>query len=57
MPVVFHYECDETEDRDVSFDARVSFEDNGERNASDDLSVTIHFYPIGDIRYGEHETS
>lgn len=57
VPVVFHYECDETEDRDVSFDARVSFEDNGERNASDDLSVTMHFYPVGGIRYGEHETS
>lgn len=55
--VVFHYECDDNEDRDVSFMARVSFEDNGERNATDDLSVTIHLYPVGAITYGAPVTS
>lgn len=57
VPVVLHYECEDSEDRDVSFNARVSFEDNGTRNATDDLSVTIHLYPVGAIRYGEHATS
>jgi len=52
VPVVFHYECEDDELRDVSFDARVSFEDNSERNATDDLSVTIHLYPVGEIVYG-----
>lgn len=57
VQVVFHYECEEDEDRDVSFMARVSFEDNSERNATDDLSVTIHLYPVGAITYGTPATS
>jgi len=57
VPVTFHYECDGDEDRDINFTARVSFEDNSERNATDDLSVTIHFYPIGAINYGPETTS
>lgn len=52
-PVVFHYDCDDDTSRDISFDANVSFEDNGERNATDDLSVTIHLYPVGGIQYGD----
>lgn len=51
--VTFHYDCDDDQSRDVNFTANVSFEDNGERNATDDLSVTIHLYPVGGIRYGE----
>lgn len=50
--VVFHYDCDDGTERDISFTARVSFEDNGERNATDDLSVTIHLYPVGAVTYG-----
>lgn len=57
VPVVLHYECEEGEDRDVSFTARVSFEDNSERNATDDLSVIIHLYPVGAITYGTPATS
>lgn len=62
VPVVFHYECEGTEDRDVSLPAAlVSFEDNGERNATDDLSVTIHVYPqpnaLGQVVYGPMPTS
>lgn len=57
VPVVLHYECEEDEDRDVSFEARVSFEDNSARTATDDLSVTIHFYPVGEITYGTPPTS
>lgn len=62
VPVVFHYECDDDETRDVSIpSARVAFEDNGERNATDDLSVTIHIYPqpnaLGQVVYGPMPTS
>lgn len=57
VPVNFHYECEDSEDRDTNFMARVAFEDNGERNATDDLSVTIHFYPVGAISYGPAITS
>ncbi len=56
VPVVFHYDCAEDEDRDISFTARVAFEDNSERNATDDLSVTIHLYPVGAITYGTPES-
>lgn len=52
VDVTLHYDCDNDDSRDVNFTARVSFEDNGERNATDDLSVTIHLYPIGAISYG-----
>jgi len=51
-PVVFHYECEDDEDRDISFTARVAFEDSSARNATDDLSVIIHLYPVGAITYG-----
>lgn len=62
VPVVFHYECEDDESRDVSIPAaRIAFEDNGERNATDDLSVTIHIYPqpnaLGQIIYGPMPTS
>ena len=62
VPVVFHYKCDDGETRDVSIpSARVSFEDNSERNATDDLSVTIHIYPqpnaLGQVVYGPMPTS
>jgi len=50
--VVFHYDCADDEDRDISFMARVAFEDSSERNATDDLSVIIHLYPVGAITYG-----
>ena len=55
--VTFHYECAEDDVRDIRFKARVAFEDNGSRNATDDLSVTIHFYPVGAIEYGTAITS
>lgn len=57
VPVVFHYECEEDEVRDRSFIARVAFEENNELNATDDVSVTIHLYPVSGVRYGEHATS
>jgi hypothetical protein len=62
VPVVFHYECEDGEDRDINIPvARVSFEDKSERNATDDLSVTIHIYPqpnaLGQIVYGPMVTS
>lgn len=62
VPVVFHYECEDGETRDVSIpSARVAFEDNGERNATDDLSVTMHIYPqpnaLGQVVYGPMPTS
>lgn len=62
VPVIFHYECDDGETRDVTIPvARVAFEDNGERNATDDLSVTIHIYPqpnaLGQVIYGPMPTS
>lgn len=55
--VVFHYDCDDGTERDVTIPvARVSFEDNGERNATDDLGVMIHIYPqpnaAGQVVYG-----
>lgn len=61
-PVILHYECEDDETRDVSIPAaRVAFEDNGERNATDDLSVTMHIYPqpntLGQIIYGPMPTS
>lgn len=55
--VVFHYKCSPDEKQDISFTANVSFEDNGERNATDDLSVTIHLYPVGGIVYGTPQGS
>lgn len=62
VPVIFHYECEDDESRDVSIpSAKVSFEDNKERNATDDLSVTIHIYPqpnaLGQVIYGPMATS
>lgn len=62
VPVVFHYDCEDGETRDVSIPAaRVAFEDNGERNATDDLSVTVHIYPqpnaLGQVIYGPMPTS
>jgi hypothetical protein len=62
VPVVLHYECEEDENRDVNLPVcRVSFEDNSERNATDDLSVTIHLYPqpnaAGQVVYGAMPTS
>lgn len=46
VEVVLHYDCDDGTKRDVTMPStRVSFEDNGERNATDDLSVTIHLFP------------
>jgi len=57
VEVIFHYECDDDTTRDITIPvALVSFEDNTERNATDDLSVTIHIYPqanaAGQIVYG-----
>lgn len=57
VEVIFHYDCDDGTTRDVTIPvARVSFEDSSERNATDDLSVTIHIYPqpneLGQIIYG-----
>lgn len=62
VEVVLHYDCDDGTTRDVTMPVtRVSFEDNGERNATDDLSVTIHLYPQpnddGQIIYGTPEGS
>ena len=62
VPVVFHYECEDDDNRDVSMPlASVSFEDKGERNANDDLAVTIHIYPqtnpLGQVVYGPMPTS
>ena len=62
VPVIFHYECEDDEARDVSLPvAKVSFEDNKERNNKDDLSVTIHIYPqpntLGQVVYGPMPTS
>lgn len=62
VPVIFHYECEDDESRDVSLPiAKVAFEDNSERNATDDLSVTIHIYPqpnaLGQVVYGPMPTS
>lgn len=62
VPVVFHYECEDDETRDVSIPvARVAFEDSSERNATDDLSVTLHIYPqpnaLGQVVYGPMPTS
>lgn len=57
VEVVLHYDCDDGTTRDITMPVtRVAFEDNGERNATDDLSVTIHLYPQpnaqGQIIYG-----
>lgn len=57
VEVVLHYDCDDGTTRDITMPVtRVAFEDNGERNATDDLSVTIHLYPqpnaLGQIVYG-----
>lgn len=62
VEVVLHYDCDDGTTRDVTLPAtRVAFEDNGERNQTDDLSVTIHLYPQptadGQIIYGTPPTS
>lgn len=57
VPVVLHYDCDDGETRDINLPvAKVAFEDSSERNATDDLSVTIHLYPQpnvqGQVIYG-----
>lgn len=57
VPVVFHYDCEDDEERDINLPvAKVAFEDSSERNATDDLSVTIHIYPQpnaqGQVIYG-----
>lgn len=62
VEVVLHYRCDDGTTQDVTMPVtKVSFEDNGERNATDDLSVTIHLYPqpnaLGTIIYGTPATS
>lgn len=62
VPVVFHYECEDDELRDVSLPvAKVAFEDSSERNATDDLSVTVHIYPqpnaLGQVVYGPMPSS
>lgn len=62
VEVILHYDCDDGTTRDVTLPvARVAFEDNGERNATDDLSVTIHIYPqpnaLGQVIYGTPVTS
>lgn len=62
VEVVLHYDCDDGTTRDVTMPVtRVAFEDNGERNATDDLSVTIHLYPqpnaLGQIIYGSPASS
>lgn len=60
--VVFHYDCEDDESRDINLPvAKVAFEDSSERNATDDLSVTIHIYPQpnaqGQVIYGALPTS
>jgi len=62
VAVAFHYDCDEDEARDINLPvAKVAFEDSSERNATDDLSVTIHIYPqpnaLGQVIYGAVPTS
>lgn len=62
VEVIFHYDCDDGVTRDVTLPvAKVSFEDSSERNATDDLSVTIHVYPqpnaLGQVIYGTAPTS
>lgn len=62
VPVVFHYECEDDETRDVSIPvARVSFEDSSARTQTDDLSVIIHIHPqpnaLGQVVYGAMPTS
>jgi len=57
VPVNFHYECEDTDDRDVFiYAALVSFEHNTAFTATDDQSVMFHIYPQdtseGQIRYG-----
>jgi hypothetical protein len=57
VPVTLHYDCDDDETRDINLPVvKVSFEDTSERNATDDLSVTIHLYPqpnaLGQVIYG-----
>jgi len=60
--VVLHYDCDDGTTRDITMPVtKVAFEDSSERNATDDLSVTIHLYPqpnaLGQIIYGTAPTS
>lgn len=62
VPVVFHYDCEDDDSRDINLPvAKVAFEDSSERNATDDLSVTIHIYPqpnaLGQVIYGALPTS
>lgn len=62
VEVVLHYECEDDSTRDVTLPVtRVAFEDNSERNATDDLSVMIHLYPqpnsAGQVIYGTPATS
>lgn len=57
VEVILHYDCDDSTTRDVTLPvARVAFEDNSERNATEDLSVMIHVYPqpntLGQVLYG-----
>lgn len=62
VEVIFHYECEDDTTRDITMPvARVAFEDSSERNATDDLAVTIHIYPQpnaqGQVIYGTPATS
>jgi len=62
VAVTLHYDCDDGETRDINLPvAKVGFEDSSERNATDDLSVTIHLYPqpnaLGQVIYGAMPTS
>lgn len=55
--VNFHYSCDDDEARDINLPvAYVAFEDTNERNANDELAVSIYFYPqvnpLGQVVYG-----
>lgn len=55
--VIFHYECEDDETRDVTMPvAFVSFEDSNARTQTDDLAVMIHIHPqpnaLGQVIYG-----
>lgn len=61
--VVFHYVCDGNDkSRDITLPvARIGFEDTNERNATDELAVNLHFYPLanpaGQVVYGDQASS
>lgn len=61
--VVFHYVCDGNDrSRDITLPkARIGFEDTNERNATDELAVNLHFYPLpnprGQVVYGDEASS